>query len=115
MNRCRAVGKLTCQVDTGPAPQVPSHQLTQVVAGSLIPEPVAKPAGLVGHQDDLVPRTHALICNPGKVSAMQLAGSACSQGAMHARQGKAQHAKHEEHADLTAGKACWFYRGVLST
>ena len=59
----------TCKVDTRPPSQVTPHQLPQVVAGRLIPEPVTEPARLVSNQNGLIICTHALICYPSKVPA----------------------------------------------
>ena len=56
-------------MDSCSASQVAAHKLPQVVAGSLIPEPVTEPAGLMSDQNGLVIWRHALICYPGKVPA----------------------------------------------
>jgi len=59
----------TCKVDTRSPTQVTSHQLPQVVAGRLVPEPVTQPARLVSNQNGLIICSHALICYPSKVPA----------------------------------------------
>lgn len=48
-----------------------SHQLPQVVAGRLVPEPVTEPARLVSNQNGLIICSHALICYPSKVPVKQ--------------------------------------------
>ena len=54
-------------MDPCTALQVSPHKLSQIVTGSLIPEPVTEPPGLVGDQNDLIISGHALICYSGKV------------------------------------------------
>ena len=69
MMQTRNQAKSTCQMHARPPAEVAPHQLAQVVAAHLVPEPVCQPARLVGHQDALVLWPHALICYARKVPA----------------------------------------------
>ena len=69
MKNTRHQVESTCQMHACPPAEMTPHQLTQVVAAHLIPEPVRQPARLVGHKDALVLGPHALICYARKVPA----------------------------------------------
>ena len=62
---------LTSKMDASTSSEVTPDKLSQVVGGSLLPEPVHEPPGLMSHQDDLILRPHALLCNSGKIPAKQ--------------------------------------------
>ena len=47
-------------------------KLSQVVSGSLLPEPVHEPARLMSHQNNLIIRAHSFFSYPGKIPAKQL-------------------------------------------
>ena len=62
---------LTSKMNARASSQVATDKLPQVVGGSLLPEPVHEPPGLMSHQDNLILRPHTLLCNSGKIPAKQ--------------------------------------------